>query len=41
MQMIALCADVEVAKIKGVVAVFKETMLKLAEVNVVVVVLPW
>ena len=39
--MIALCADVEVAKIKGIVVVFEETVLKLAKVNVVVVVLLW
>ena len=40
MQMIALCVDVEVAELKALVAVFKGIVLKLAEVNVVVVRLP-
>jgi len=34
---VALCADVEVAKRKGVVAVVEEVVLKMAEVDVVVV----
>ena len=41
MKMIALCADVEVAGLKGVVAMFEETVVKLAEVDIVVVGLPW
>jgi hypothetical protein len=40
MQMIVLCADVVVAELKGAVAVFKEAVLEVAEVDVVVVVLP-
>ena len=40
MQMIALCADVEVAQLKGAVAACEETVRKLAEVDVVVVGLP-
>ena len=31
--MIALCADVEVAELKGAVAMFEETVVKLAEVT--------
>jgi hypothetical protein len=38
--MIALCADVEVAVLKGASAVFEEAMLEVAEVDVVVVGLP-
>ena len=36
-KMVALCADVEVAEREGAVAVVEETMLKMAEVDVVVV----
>jgi hypothetical protein len=32
---------IKIANLKGTVAVFKETVLKLAEVDVVVVVLLW
>ena len=41
MQMIALCVDVEVANLKSTTAMFEETMLKLDEVDVVVVMSPW
>ena len=34
---VALCADVEVAEREGAIAVVKEAMLKMAEVDVVVV----
>ena len=34
---VALCADVEVAKRKGTVAVVEEAVLKMAEVDIVVV----
>jgi hypothetical protein len=37
---VALCADVEVAEHEGAVAVVEEAMLKMAEVDVVVVGLP-
>jgi hypothetical protein len=37
---VALCADVEVAKREGAVAVVEEAVLKMAEVDVVVVGLP-
>jgi hypothetical protein len=40
MQMIARCADVEVAELKGAVTMFEETVLQLAEVDVVEVRLP-
>ena len=36
-QMIVLCADVEVAELKGVVAMFNEVVLEVAEVDIVVV----
>jgi len=36
-KMVALCADVEVAEREGAVAVVEETVLKMAEVDVVVV----
>lgn len=35
--MIALCADIEVAKLKGAVAVVEEAVLRRAKVDVVVV----
>jgi hypothetical protein len=35
--MIVLCADVEVAELKGVVAMFNEVVLEVAEVDIVVV----
>jgi hypothetical protein len=38
--MIVLYADVAVAELKGAVAVFKEVVLEVAEVDVVVVGLP-
>jgi hypothetical protein len=38
--MIALGADVEVDELKGAVAVFKEALLEVAEVDVVVIGLP-
>jgi len=34
---VALCADVEVGEHKGTVAVVEEAVLKMAEVNIVVV----
>jgi hypothetical protein len=34
---VALCADVDVAKSEGIVAVVEEAMLKMAEVDIVVV----
>jgi len=34
---VALCTDVEVAKRKGAVAVVEEAMLKMAEVDIVVI----
>ena len=37
MQMTILCVDVDVAKLKGIVVMVEEVMLKVAEVNVVVV----
>jgi hypothetical protein len=37
MQMTTLCVDVDVAKLKGIVVMVEEVMLKVAEVNVVVV----
>ena len=37
---IALCPDVEVAEREGTIAMDEEAMLKMAEVNVVVVGLP-
>jgi len=37
---VALCADVEVAEREGAIAVVEEAILKMAEVDVVVVWLP-
>ena len=39
-KVVALCADVEVAEREGAIALVKEAMLKMAEVDVVVVGLP-
>ena len=39
--MIALCADVEVAELKGAVAVFEKAVQEVAKVDVVVVGLPY